>query len=248
MAEVRSNCKPCRLCRAGGKLCKSHVIPEFVYSILYDKDHRFIEVPDVDKGIVRRGQKGYWERLLCVHCEARCNRFEKHARRLFFDPLPPYLEGSRRIREHPRLDYAKLKLFFLSVLWRASVSGLPVFRHVNLGAHDEKLREMLLGEDPGGPLDYSVLLFNLHFNGEPLRDYMVNPTPARHDGRRTYRFVFGGIVAVVFVSKQPPPPKLERFLMGSTPSIQSFDAELRDFAFLRNVWNRASQSTKDMDI
>ncbi len=86
----------CRLCLREEDLCKSHIIPEFCFTPFYDKDHRIIEVSDVEKGKVRRMQKGMWERLLCTKCESLLNGWERHSRRIFTDPLPPHEPGSKK--------------------------------------------------------------------------------------------------------------------------------------------------------
>src|SRR5205807_10147179 len=80
----------CALCLEEARLCKSHIIPEFCFVPFYDQNHRIIEVSDVEKGRVRRMQKGFWERLLCIKCESLLNGLERQARRIFTDPLPPH--------------------------------------------------------------------------------------------------------------------------------------------------------------
>jgi hypothetical protein len=236
--------KRCALCHKSGPLCRSHVIPEFLFSTLYDTEHRFIEMTDVANGIVRKGQKGYWERLLCSSCESRLNQYEKHSRRLFVDPLPPHIANSRRIREHPRLDYSLFKLFCLSVLWRASVSSISIFDHVKLGPHEEKIRLMLLMNDAGDATTYPVQAMALHFEGDHFRDFLVEPTHARLDGQKFYRFVFMGFVIFIYVSGQTISPAQQRLAIAPNKPVQTFDHELREFTFLRNVWNKAIESQK----
>ncbi|MCB1209556.1 MAG: hypothetical protein KDK97_09530 [Verrucomicrobiales bacterium] len=235
----------CALCHETKDLCKSHIIPEFIFAPLYDKDHRFIEVTDVANGVVKRGQKGYWERLLCVDCEAAISRHERHSRRLFVDPLPPQISGSKRIREHPRLDYTAFKLFCLSILWRASVSSLAIFGHVKLGPHEEVIRQILLTGNAGDTLLYPLQIYALHFNGDPLRDFLVEPTHMRVDGHLCYRFVFMGFIIFAFVSSHGIPKTAEKLVIRHDGVIQTFDAELREFAFLRHVWDTVRETTKD---
>jgi len=231
----------CRLCLEEADLCRSHVIPEFLYSELYDGEHRFVEMYDVTNGKVRMGQKGYRERLLCPKCETHINHFEKHTRRLFVDPLPALTSGSSRFREHVRLDYSLTKLFFLSVLWRASISTLPVFKHVSLGTHEEKIRNMIYGQDPGADSLYPVALFALQFEGRHFRDFMVEPTYMRIEGRRYYRFVMAGFVVFAFVSSSPAPAPFSRLCISPYASVKSFDSDLSEFRFLREVWDRAAR-------
>jgi hypothetical protein len=220
---------PCRFCGRKARLCRSHVIPEFCFSTLYDKDHRFIEVVSVDEGKVRRGQKGYREKLLCDLCETRLNRLERHARRLFVDPLPNR-KSPRRI-DVTNLDYGRFKLFLMSVLWRASVSSLGMFRHVTLGPHEERVRRMLQNEDPGSPEEYGCVIIPLLFEGEHFRDFMVEPTPCKVDGRRCYRFVFFGFVFLVFVSSHGPPPTMTKLLIRDDRPIEIYPTELHELRF-----------------
>lgn len=238
----------CRLCGRPEPLCKSHIIPEFCYARFYDTDHRFIEVHDVNRGKVRRGQKGYSEYLLCSRCESHINAFERHARRLFVDPLEIGKPPKRSI-ELAKLRYDKLKLFFLSVLWRSGVCSLHLFRHVQLGRHESELRVRILACDPSDAATYGIIMFPLLFQGEHLRDFMVEPTPGRlPGGNRIYRFVFSGFVILIIVSSHPIEPRFRRLLLSEARPIKAYPTELRDFSFLRDVWNRAGETTKDVVI
>ena len=98
------------------------------------------------------------------------------------------------------IDYRKFKLFLMSVLWRAGVSSHPFYSHVELGPHEEKLRLKLINEDPGAPTDYGCAIYSLLLDGAPLRAMFVEPTPARVDNHKIYRFVFSGFVFIYFVS------------------------------------------------
>lgn len=238
----------CRLCLREAVLCKSHIIPEFCFTPFYDKSHRFIEVTDVQKGKVRKGQKGYWERLLCKECEALVNKFERHARRLFVDPLPPLFPNTRTVRQHQNLRYAPLKLFLLSVLWRSSIASDSFFKHVSLGPHEEKIRRMLLDEDPGPAEAYPPMIFALHFEAQRLPDFMVEPTPTRFEARRCYRFVLAGFVVLIFVSSHNAPEKFLRHVLSPNRPVETYDRELASFGFLREVWNTGAETTKDIVI
>jgi hypothetical protein len=238
----------CRLCLKEASLCKSHIIPEFCFKPFYDHAHRYIEITDVKKGKVRKAQKGRWERLLCRDCEVRISRLERYARRLFADPLPPKLPGTQRVRQHHRLTYGPLKLFFLSILWRSSVSTDPFFKHVSLGPHEEKIRLMLLNTDAGPPNKYAVMIFALQFDGNPLPDFMVEPTPMKIGAQRCYRFVVTGFVILMFVGSHDPPEKFLRHVLSPNRPIETYDNELGDFGFLREVWNKSAETTRDVEI
>jgi hypothetical protein len=238
----------CRLCDQPSKLCKSHVISEFLFKPLYDKDHQFIDVFDVSKGRVKKSQSGWKERLLCASCESKINRFEKNSRRLFTDPLPALKPGHAIRREFPRVDYSMLKLFFLSILWRASVSSLDVFQHVDLGPHEDKIKALLLRADPGDALVYPTLFFNIHFDGQHFRDYMVQPTYVKIEGRKCYRFLLSGFLVYIFVSSQPLPGKYPEFVLSPQKTVCGYDMEFSHFRFLRDAWNLAGRTTRNVEI
>lgn len=223
----------------------SHIIPEFIFSGMYDKKHRFLEVCDVDAGKIKLGQKGFREKLLCVDCESYINRYERHARRLFVDELPQR-ESPKSLKVRiENLDYGLLKLFLLSVLWRASVSSLSMFKHVELGPHEEKIRTMLKSDNPATPGNYPCVIIPLMFKGQHLKGYMVEPTHARIEGHKCYRFVFGGFVFMIYVSSHGVPPKIKKLILTDSLPLFLYPMELSEIGFLRDVWNRAKDSTQN---
>jgi len=101
------------------------------------------------------------------------------------------------------LDYAKTKLFMLSILWRASVSVLPDFSAVKLGPHEERIRKMLLASDAGCPEDYRVIA-GLIWDPVTKRRWdniLMPPLYLRVNGGAAYRMVLGGASWTVIVSK-----------------------------------------------
>jgi hypothetical protein len=180
---------------------------------LYDDKHRFHQLSTNPESKNRLLQKGLRERLLCIGCEQRLSVLERYVSLV----LNGGVELTHR-REDKRLhlgglDYAKFKLFQLSVLWRASVSSLAMFSQVSLGAHEERIREMLLSEDPGPPECYGCLMFVLLQEEQLVQDIIVQPTWARLIGHYSYRFVFGGMVWLYVVSSHALP----RYVSESFP-------------------------------
>lgn len=142
----------CCLCLKSAKLVNSHVISEFLYSPMYDPNHRFFAIscdPSVND---RLFQKGLREIMLCENCDNKIlSAYENYARRVLHggESIQTAVDGNDfRIWG---LDYTRLRLFFISLLWRMSVSTLPYFRGVSLGPHEEVLRRMLLEGRPGEP-------------------------------------------------------------------------------------------------
>ena len=139
----------CALCHKNRTLRRSHIVPEFMYQAMYDPKHRFQGLSSVPSARARLYQKGLRQELLCEQCEQQFGRYESYATQVFYGGVS--VVGQRRGNKLllSSLDYKRLKLFFLSLLWRFGVTSIDVFRGADLGPHSEKLRKMLLVEDPG---------------------------------------------------------------------------------------------------
>lgn len=178
----------------------SHIIPEFLFQKLYDNLHRFrclSSAPKVKNGWL---QKGLREPLLGRDCEQRLSDWEQYASQVLSKvSLEVPTDGSKIYITN--LDYAKFKLFQLSILWRAGVSRRREFRQVHLGPHQERLRGMLLAVEPGTCQDDPSFMRMLLNEGQPIDDLIVAPPWASYNGHKCYRFVFGRIAWIQLLSR-----------------------------------------------
>jgi hypothetical protein len=155
----------------------------------------------------KRSPIGAYDRqLVCSFCEARFSPWDDYANRLL---LAPYQEESYLIINGERLayrfefvDYDKLKMFCISLLWRASVSKHEFFSGVRLGPFQEITREMIMGSAPGDPETFSVVLSRFE---HPTAVVMLNPDLAKFDGVNFYRFYLSGYVLLIKVDKREIP-------------------------------------------
>jgi len=191
----------CRLCGQDKELANSHIIPEFMYRPLYDEKHKMITLstnPNKDKPL----QKGLREKLLCSGedgCEQKLGVWESYASQVLFHMQLKHDKYDDAIVVKD-IDYTKFKLFQLSLLWRASISSLQHFSNVKLGPHEDKIRNMLINNDPGEPHKYGcimVLPTNLPKGFEQL---IIMPGMMRHDKHRCYYFFLNGYYWLYFVS------------------------------------------------
>jgi hypothetical protein len=182
----------CRLCLEQRPLVRSHIIPEFFYRAMYDDKHRVISATSDAKQPVEWLQKGLRENLLCRPCENQLSVYESYGKSLFFGGQL----DARRGQAHDaygveRVDYTKFKLLQMSILWRAAVAQSGFFRSVQLGPHEDKLRQMIFREDPGEPHQYGCMLAALFQGNRPFQ-IVAKPETLRSAGHGHYRFFFGG--------------------------------------------------------
>lgn len=148
----------CRFCGETAEIRQSHIIPEFVFRPLYDSKGRALSLPA--DGRTNYLQKGFRAPLLCDHCEKFFNeKFEKRFKRLYVDTDRLPRVAFRKKYKLAVADYSKLKLFLLSVLWRAGVCDEYPFESIHLGSHEETLRRMLATEDAGEAESFPVFAY-----------------------------------------------------------------------------------------
>lgn len=184
----------CRLCQRESELRHSHIVPEFLYSELYNSKQQMMGINDRGSRGWAALQIGIREHLFCEPCEQHFNEcFEKSFHLAWVKNYPlPRLWKTEQL-EKIRVDYTPFKLFHLSVLFRASVSSLPTFAEVSLGPHEEWLREMLIRQDAGPADRYPIFGHAVihHRTGQTVP--MVSKFRAgKFGGRRCYGVMYGG--------------------------------------------------------
>jgi len=211
---------PCALCLEEAELQKSHIIPEFLYGVMYDEKHRYNVLSLVPENRERFEQKGARERLLCRNCEEKLGKLERYAS-LVINGGAPGVDGHRdgNIVYVKGIDYERFKLFQLSLLWRAGVAKGSYFERVTLGPHEERLRVMLLANDPG-PYDlYPCVLWGVTIEPDKIAELMVQPCRDKVWGHTTYHFVVPGLKLVYVVSQQRLPRKQSQFVLQHDGSL-----------------------------
>ena len=150
------NIGECKLCKNTCELKLSHIIPRWAIHLIRDAslNNRFYELFNKQNKIIQDGPKEY---LLCDPCEQLIGKHEKYFKEtihLARHGASKALDGKNLIIEN--LDYKKLKLFFLSLLWKASISSKPEFENVSLDNNEEIIRKMILNESPGENSEFAI--------------------------------------------------------------------------------------------
>ena len=138
---------PCALCQVERQLCRSHVLPEFMYAKSYDEDGTFISLSSHPQRKPRPFQVGAREHMLCSECEGRLSVYEAYSADLLrsIDAIPYRGQKGAEVE----YDYSRFKLFGISLLWRSHVSRLHEYQRFSVGPLAEDMRRMLLADDPG---------------------------------------------------------------------------------------------------
>ena len=153
----RRTISECQLCLEQASLARSHVIPEFLYRIVYDGENRIYRL------LVNRGKKtpvevGFRTPLLCARCEGYLNdEFEQPFRRAWLEGgLAPTIVTAELYKVNVP-DYRRFKLFLLSIVFRAGVCNRAPFASVDLREHVAVLRDMIKTGRAGSAAEYPIL-------------------------------------------------------------------------------------------
>ena len=191
----------CHLCLQEKQLVNSHIIPEALYRTVYDDKHKLYLLSTSDKEKTQCKQIGFREKLLCCDCDNSLSPFEKYTKELFYKLLISD-KWRRNTITFQGIDYKKLKLFQLSILWRASISQQDFFSEVRLTVeHQEKLRQMIFNKNPGEPHEYGCLMIGIRMEQDASDQIIIHPRPGRLEGHRCYIFTFAGCFWVFVVSR-----------------------------------------------
>lgn len=233
----------CKLTGKSGPGIKAHIVPEAFYLINADRDSLRL-LTNTSGRFPKRSPVGLYDAsMVTADGEAVFGPWDNYAADLLlnhFTDAEPLTQTDTGVIGYrfASYDYHKLKLFFLSVLWRAGASSHEFFKRVELGEHFDVLRNHLLTADPGIPDDYSVVL--AVFDDYPEWAKIMDPFPERYgDNRiRFYRLYVGNFIAYVKVDKRfADSPMRDLQFVPDTPLtiLQRTFAESKERDVMRKV-------------
>ena len=211
----------CRLCLKEKKLIKAHIIPEFMYSGMKAEDDKniFFEVTydlDTNKSKPKKVQTGEFDKnILCSDCDNRIlgSNYERYAQKSMYGKgINPEIAPICKNYKNPNdgaeysictnIDYGKMKLFLLSILWRASITDRKLFKEVSLGKkHEEIIRKMLYEGIIPEELEYPILMTSFMRTDNSLKNLIGQPKKIKYqNGINGYVFLIDSIQFMFFVN------------------------------------------------
>jgi hypothetical protein len=213
----------CKLTGKEGKGVNAHIIPKSFYGIDPNEPLPTKLITNAESEYTKRSPQGIYDKTIVIaEGEKVFDEWDNYAAELLinqkheFEPLSS--NGNLAGYQFKKYDYKKLKLFCLSVLWRASVSRHDFFKKVNLGIHEEKIRKTLLSGDPQGSGWYSVCIAK--WSDNETHSGMMDPFMERYFGVNYYRFYIGNYIVYFKVDKRIAGEKFRGIqLMPNSPLI-----------------------------
>jgi hypothetical protein len=157
----------------------------------------------------------YDKEILCACCDNFVGRWDGYAAELLCRPLASFGKVEELEAQQffclQGVEYARLKLFFVSLIWRAHLTTQPFFAQVDLGPWAKIARKMILNEDPREPNTFGVSIVRYE---HPLAEATMSPPKAiRFGGINCYRVSVPNYAFLVKVDQRPYPTDRHGFLL-----------------------------------
>lgn len=231
----------CKLCGEEKVLRDSHILPEFIFKPLYDSIHRFHVISTIPHDKNRIFQKGIREELLCKDCEQIFSKYERYASIVFNKSENINVHRINNEYHFSGIRYDLFKLFQLSILWRIGISKCPGFEKIDIGPHEQKIRTMLINENPGKYFEYGTIIIALIGENKLLNGLIITPEQFKHDGFTFIRVVFAGYIWLFIVSSHSSRFPFKEYFLSEKDEliIQVRNAENMKFIrkFARNLYD-----------
>jgi hypothetical protein len=201
----------CRLCGEDRVLVVSHIFPlAFHRHMQMDSERPPVIIGTAKKSYPQRSPGGiYDEELLCNACEIQFGPWDQYGAECLlqrFDQDAKAISiGEVLVYQVDNWDEARLRMFSLSLLWRAAVTTRPFFKRVTLGPHEARLRERVLAGDPGSHHDFSVFLSRWQVRPEHagMELSQFSPYAWKLEGINMAKILLGGFVVYIKCDKRP---------------------------------------------
>lgn len=241
----------CKFCGKETKLIKAHIIPEGFFRRLKHQDNAVLEMLTNKEGeFPKRRPKGEYDKnLVCNDCEKIWQGWDDYAQQLLIDNASNlhlrHIDGKLiRYQFIENYDYTKLKLFFLSVLWRASASDQVFYSRIILGKLEENIKKRIKEVSPGTREDFSVVL---SYFSHPLAKVISDPYMYKNDGVDYTRFYFANYIADIKVDlKETPLPLSKLSLAENIPLCivcRNFENS-KEFSINKNIVRHTERRKK----
>lgn len=153
----------CKLCNQVKELAKAHIVPRSFSLKAKGSSKNLLEARSNDTKDVKDWQNGIWDDgILCAACDNGFSEWDDYGFKTLGDPpgndALPKNDAEVQTFVLKDLNYEFLKLFVLSVLWKASVTSQPFFSRIKLGIYEEQIANVLRTRKAGAYDQFPVVL------------------------------------------------------------------------------------------
>ncbi len=207
----------CKLCGNDSTLIKAHVIPAGFYRRIRQGKEPLEIITNSAGEYTKKSQIGEYDRtIVCGKCEAIWQEWDNYAQQLLveepFNWKVQFRNKQKICYIVENYEYDTLKLFFISLAWRASVSSRSFFRRIHLGEFEDIAKQHIINNEPGDSEEFSVVVSKFD---HPLAKGTFDPYMYQNSGVDYIRFYLAGYIADIKIDQKPTPYQLSPITMAS---------------------------------
>lgn len=177
----------CKYCNQEKPLCKAHIIPQAFYKQIWDDPlhPHLLKIKEGTNSFKSSPVGIYDPSILCHQCDTKIGTLDQYGIDFFsrIDAICKKIKFSTNsfyyIIEGTDFDYIKLKKFFVSILYRASISTIPDCSKISLGIkYENEAKEFLQGNTDN--TNFSIIMYKRISQTElPADKFIMFPTKMR---------------------------------------------------------------------
>jgi hypothetical protein len=215
--------------------------------------HEIVYDPNKNKSKVKKTQKEEYDgNILCEDCDNRILgiMYESYAQKAIYggnltEEVSPKCINYENPKDGTKyticenFDYRIIKNFYLSILWRASITNRPFFSEVNLGnKHEERIRQILLNNELTDQEEYPIVITSFMRTENTLENIIAQPKRIITDsGLNGYFFLIDGLLFTIFVNSlnHPLPETIKKVALNENKMIIVHMRSGTELDFLRKI-------------
>lgn len=222
----------CKLCLQQKPLIKAHIIPQSFYAtnnLLFSDSSLFTK---------KRPNGSYDSGILCQTCDGDViGKFDTFAKKILIDrkgvrketchnPSNPQ-QALSFYRLEDKTGYDKLNKFFISVLWRASISSHEDFSSFYLGPYESLAKKIILDNSYDYSSIFSVILCWMSDSSERIQ--LVTSKFTKIEGVNFYTMLIGFCKVFIKVDKRRVPLGLRDSVLSAETDVLMLEGNLANF-------------------
>ncbi len=221
----------CKLTGNIGEGVKAHIIPKAFYEISPQEKRPHRLLSNVEGFFPKKMPVGIYDSTIVTkEGEDIFESWDSYSARILLNETDKFEEmiHNEKIEAWSlsNYNYSKLKLFVLSIFWRAHASTHSTFSKFSLGPHETPIKKMLLNNQAGTPEEYSVNIER--WLDDDCNPTLMNPNRYRINGVNYCRVYCGRYIFHVKNDKRPTHDKIRQFQLRPDNKLYLFSRDLRE--------------------
>jgi hypothetical protein len=212
LGDCRMRTGICHLCRSPTELCRSHALPKSLFKELTRNfGGKAIAITDDATTLIQYSSDTWDRHLLCAACEDKLNKsYDEYGMAVLRGRLASLRRGETGMT-FQSIDRQRLRMFFLSILWRISVSSHHSYSNIDLPSHwQAELHEALLKGKRVASSRFHVAIYRLRdttpsqgFSEEDLESIVMAPFARGYNCFISVCYLFHGFFVETFLPRLP---------------------------------------------